>query len=91
MIVTIRSSSSDVISPALLRQPGISRARDGTLWFGAGGGIPFVQIHIGLLADQVRITASDTLDLGEGVHDLLLAIDVGIEQTKNELEVRLLS
>lgn len=55
------------------------------------GGIPFVQVYIGLFADQVGVTASDTLDLGEGVHDLLLAIDVGVEQTKNELEVGLLS
>lgn len=54
-------------------------------------GIPLVQVHISFFADQVGVTASDTLDLGEGVHDLLLAIDVGVEETKNELEVRLLS
>jgi hypothetical protein len=53
--------------------------------------IPFVQVDIGLLADQVGVAAPDTLDLGQGVHDLLLAIDVGVEETKNELEVRLLS
>ena len=50
-----------------------------------------VQINIGLLADQVGVTATDTLDLGQGVHDLLLAIDVGVQKTQDELEVRLLS
>jgi hypothetical protein len=50
-----------------------------------------VQIDIGLLADQVGVTTTDTLDLGQGVHDLLLAIDVGVQKTQDELEVRLLS
>ena len=53
--------------------------------------VPLVQVHIGFLADQVGITTPDTLYLGEGVHDLLLSIDVGVEETKDELEVRLLS
>ena len=43
--------------------------------------VPLVQVDIGLLANQVGVTATDTLDLGQGVHDLLLAIDVGIEKT----------
>jgi hypothetical protein len=50
-----------------------------------------VQIDIGLLADQVRVSATDTLDLGQGVHDLLLAVDIGVQKTQDELEVRLLS
>ena len=50
-----------------------------------------VQVNIGLLADQVGVTTTDTLDLGQGVHDLLLAIDVGVQKTQDELEVRLLS
>jgi len=49
------------------------------------------EVDIGLLADQVGVAATDTLDLGQGVHDLLLAINVGVEQTQNELEVRLFS
>jgi len=49
------------------------------------------KVDIGLLADQVGVAATDTLDLGQGVHDLLLAINVGVEQTQNELEVRLFS
>lgn len=63
----------------------------GRNWTEVGDGIPLVQIDIGFFANQVGVTASNTLDLGEGVHDLLLAIDVGVEETKNELEVRLLS
>jgi len=68
--------------------------------------VPLVEIDIGFLADQVRVTASNTLcdmlelyrgirgigglaDFGQGVHDLLLSFDIGIEKTKNELEVRL--
>jgi hypothetical protein len=50
-----------------------------------------VQIDIGLLADQVRVSATDTLDLGQGVHNLLLSVNIGVEKTENELEVRLLS
>ena len=44
------------------------------------------QINIGLLADQVGVAATDTLDLGQGVHDLLLAIDVCVQQTDDVLE-----
>lgn len=82
MIVTIRSSSSDVISPALgfLSVPFVPLR---------GFRIPLVQIHIGLLAHKVGVSSAHTLDSGQGVHDLLLAIDVGIEQTQDELEVRL--
>jgi len=38
-----------------------------------------VKINIGLLADQVGVASTDTLDLGQGVHDLLLSIDVGVQ------------
>ena len=53
--------------------------------------IPFVQINIGFLTNQIRVSAANTLDLGEGVHDLLFAIDVGVEETKDELKVRFFS
>ncbi len=53
--------------------------------------VPLVEIHIGLLAYQVGVTTSDTLYLGKSIHDLLLAIDIGVEKTEDELEVRLLS
>lgn len=48
-----------------------------------------VQVDIGLLADEVGVTATDTLNLGKGVNDLLLAVNVGVEETEDELEVRL--
>ncbi len=50
--------------------------------------LPLVQINIGLLANQVGITTADTLDPGQGVHDLLFAIDIGVEETKDELDCR---
>jgi hypothetical protein len=52
---------------------------------------PLIQINISLLADQVGVATADTLDAGQGVHDLLLAIDIGVKETQNELEVRLLA
>jgi hypothetical protein len=48
--------------------------------------IPLVQINIGLLANQVGVAATDTLDPGQGIHDLLLSIDVGVEETEDELD-----
>lgn len=53
--------------------------------------VPLGEVDIGLLADQVGVTATDTLDLGQRVHDLLLAVNIGVEQTQDELEVRLLA
>lgn len=46
---------------------------------------PLVEVNIGLLADQVGVPSSNTLDLGQGVHDLALSINVGVEQTQNVL------
>ena len=46
-----------------------------------------VQVDIALLADQVRHAAADTLDGGQGVHNLLAPIDVGVAHTQNVLEV----
>jgi len=51
----------------------------------------FVQVHVSLLADQVGISTTDTLDLGQSVHDLLLAIDVCVKKTQDELKVRFVS
>lgn len=53
--------------------------------------VPLGQVNIGLLADQVGIAAADTLDPGQGVHNLLLAVDIGVQQSQNVLEVRLLA
>ena len=82
MIVTIRSSSSDVISPALHSVLALLfRFKSSFCDI-----IPLVQVDIGLFADQVGITTADTLDPGQGVHNLLFAIDVGVEKTKDELD-----
>ena len=54
------------------------------------GNVPLVEINIGLLANQVGVTASNTLNLGQGDHNLLLAVNIGVEQTQDVLEVRLL-
>ncbi len=43
---------------------------------GLGGDVPLVEIDICLLADQIAVSATYTLDLREGIHDLLLAIDL---------------
>lgn len=55
------------------------------------GNVPLAEINIGLLADQVGVAATNTLDLGQSVHDVLLAVNIGVEQTQNVLEVRLLA
>ena len=44
--------------------------------------VPLVEVDICLLAHQVGVSATDALDFGQGVHDLLLAIDVGVEETQ---------
>lgn len=47
--------------------------------------VPLVQIDIGLFADKVGVTTTNTLDLGQGVHDLALAINVSVEETQDVL------
>lgn len=68
-----------------------TRHRSGCARVGSEKYAPLVEIDVGLLTDQVGVPATDTLDLGQGVHDLLLAIDVGVQKTQDELEVRLLA
>jgi hypothetical protein len=38
--------------------------------------IPLVEVDVGLLAHQVGVALADTLNLGQGVHDLLLACSI---------------
>ena len=45
-----------------------------------------VQVDISLLANQVRVSSTDTSDLGQSVHNLDSTIDVGVQQTQNVLE-----
>lgn len=47
--------------------------------------VPLVQVDISLLADQVGVSATDTLDLSQGVHDLLLAVNIGVQKTQDLL------
>ena len=47
--------------------------------------IPLVEVDIGLFADKVGVATTDTLDLSQGVHDLALAINVGVEETQDVL------
>lgn len=60
-------------------------------WMDGWVDVPLGEVDIGLLADQVGVTTSNTLDLSQGVHDILLAIDVGVQQPEDVLEVRLLA
>ena len=43
--------------------------------------IPLAEVNVGLLADDVGIAATNTLDLRQGVLNLALAINVRVEQT----------
>ena len=94
MMVTMRSSSSEVISPALRRKDQYDKTFQLAGILRVAGGLrnlPLVQVDIGFLADQVGVSATDALDFSQGVHDLLLSIDVRVEETEDELEVGLLS
>jgi hypothetical protein len=75
MIVTIRSSSSVVSSPALNVRMSLE------CWM-----IPLVEVDVGFLDDDVGVSSAYTLDSGQGEHDLLLSIDVGVEKTEDVLE-----
>lgn len=46
---------------------------------------PLVEVHIGLFADNVGVSTTNTLDLGQGVHDFTLSVNIGVEQTQNVL------
>lgn len=46
---------------------------------------PLLQVDIGFFADNVGVSSANTLDFGQGVHDLTLAINVGVQQTENVL------
>ena len=50
---------------------------------------PLANIHLSLLAHGSGETATNTLDGCQGVDDLLLAINVGVEDTQNVLEFSL--
>lgn len=47
---------------------------------------PLVEVNIGLFACNVGVATTDTLDLGQGVHDFALAVNIGVEQTQDVLD-----
>ena len=47
---------------------------------------PLAHVHLSLLAGDVGEPSSDTPDGRQSEHDLLLAINVGVEHTQNVLE-----
>ena len=51
--------------------------------------VPLADINLSLLAHGSGETATNTLDGCQGVDDLLLAINVGVEDTQNVLEFSL--
>lgn len=48
--------------------------------------IPLVEVDIGLLADQVGVSSTDTLDLSKSVHDLAATLNVGVKETQDVLQ-----
>lgn len=48
---------------------------------------PLVEVDIGLLADQVGVSSTDTLDLSKSVHDLTATLNVGVKETQDVLEL----
>ena len=53
--------------------------------------LPLANIDLSLLAHSSGETATNTLNRGKRVDDLLLAINVGVEDTKNVLELSLVN
>ena len=83
MMVTSRSSSSELSSPALI----VLDLELNIAPRGYRNDAPLVQIDVGLLADDVGVPSTNTFDLSQGVHDLALSIDVCVQQTENVLVV----
>lgn len=52
--------------------------------------VPLVEVDFGLAADETGVTATATFDGGQGEHDLLTTINVGVEETEDVLEAALL-
>lgn len=49
--------------------------------------LPLLEVNVGLLANQVGEAATATLDGSEGVHDLTLAVNVGVHHTQDVREL----
>jgi hypothetical protein len=63
------------------------REPQSTLLYGKGieKKLPFVKINVRLFADQVGVTATNTLDFCQGEHDFTFPVDIGIQKTENML------
>ena len=81
MMVTRRSSSSELSSPALETANNQPTNSPHTFYNDA----PLVQIDVRLLTNDVGVSPTNTLDLSQGVHNLAFSIDVGVQQTENVL------
>ena len=46
-----------------------------------------VEVDVGLFADQVGVSATNTLDLGQCIHDFAFTVNIGVEETENVLEL----
>jgi hypothetical protein len=47
----------------------------------------FTHVYVCLLANKVRKSSPHSLDGGQGKHDLLSSINIGIEHTQNMLKI----
>lgn len=52
--------------------------------------IPLVDVNLGLAAAEGGVTTTTTTDSSQGEDDLLTAVNVGVEDTEDVLETRLL-
>lgn len=48
---------------------------------------PLIHVDVGFLADDVRKTATNTLDRGQGEHNLLLAVHICVLNSENVLKL----
>ena len=48
---------------------------------------PLLEVDLSLLAHHEGETTADTLDCGQGERNLVASINVGVENTKNVLEL----
>lgn len=80
IMVTSRSSSSELSSPALFRrETWISRSQKYH--------VPFIEIYVRFLAHYVGITATHTLYFCQSIHDLPFAVDISVQKTQNVLNM----
>jgi hypothetical protein len=87
LVCDMSERNMELMHPRQRTLEGVLDDGDDTLeLFGGEVTSALAEIDIGLLADQVGVAATDTLDLGQGVHDLLLSIDVRVQQTDDVLE-----